>query len=264
MQAGEADERVAFEAAMKDSWQMVDPLRPPPAGSYYAGEHAGICAALKTVRANFDRHWQARASLPTQPADQAKWCEYVAGMVDCWINSHWPNYNHMDEERRVKAIAGIIERRLWALNKQPATPPQQAAGEPVGEPSLDDDDEASLCSVIGMLDRIASGQTMTSSDKLFDASVRPRKMTIKDAQAIASPAASILRKLLNKLRDVTTHPAPGVPEGFVLVPVEPTDEMVMAGALAHQRSPCHDFIGPIGDAWVAMLAAAQSKGADHG
>ena len=28
------------------------------------GEHAGICAALKTVRANFERHWQARASLP--------------------------------------------------------------------------------------------------------------------------------------------------------------------------------------------------------
>lgn len=57
-------EREAFEAAMKDSWQMVDPLRPPTAGSYYAGEHAGICAALKTMRANFERHWNARASLP--------------------------------------------------------------------------------------------------------------------------------------------------------------------------------------------------------
>ena len=61
------------------------------------------------------------------PAEQAKWCEYVAGMVDCWVSAEWSNYHHMDEDRRVKAIAGIIERRLWALQKQAATP------EPVGE-----------------------------------------------------------------------------------------------------------------------------------
>jgi hypothetical protein len=52
----------AFELAMKQAWQMVDPLRPPPAGSYYMGEHNGIIAALRTVRENFNR-----ALSPTSP-----------------------------------------------------------------------------------------------------------------------------------------------------------------------------------------------------
>lgn len=52
----------AFELAMKQTWQMVDPLSTPPAGSYYMGEHNGIIAALRTVRANFNR-----ALSPTSP-----------------------------------------------------------------------------------------------------------------------------------------------------------------------------------------------------
>lgn len=60
------------------------------------------------------------------------------------------------------------------------------------------------------------------------------------------------------------HPAAvtekqGEPAGWKLVPVELTDEMQMAGALAHQRSVCHDFIGPIDDAWTAMLAASPTN-----
>ncbi|WP_225783381.1 hypothetical protein [Xenophilus sp. Marseille-Q4582] len=51
-QAGVSD---AFEAAMKQTWQMIDPLRPPAAGTYALGEHNGIAAALKTVRQNFER-----------------------------------------------------------------------------------------------------------------------------------------------------------------------------------------------------------------
>jgi hypothetical protein len=50
-----------------------------------------------------------------------------------------------------------------------------------------------------------------------------------------------------------------VPAGFVVVPVEPTEEMGIAGALAHQQSACHDFIGPIDSAWSAMLAAAPQQ-----
>jgi hypothetical protein len=50
-----------------------------------------------------------------------------------------------------------------------------------------------------------------------------------------------------------------VAAGFVVVPVEPTEEMGIAGALAHQQSPCHDFIGPIDSAWSAMLAAAPQQ-----
>lgn len=47
-----------------------------------------------------------------------------------------------------------------------------------------------------------------------------------------------------------------VPAGYKLVPVEPTEAMEIAGALAYESSPCHDNIGPLNDAWVAMLAAA--------
>ena len=75
------------------------------------------------------QHPGQKAKLYTTPPasqEQGKWCEYVAGMVNCWVNSEWPHYMHMNEDRRVKAIAGIIERRLWALKQQP-TPPAQSA-----------------------------------------------------------------------------------------------------------------------------------------
>jgi hypothetical protein len=49
------DERGAFEAALRETYGMVDPLNPPPAGTYHRGEHNGIIAALKTIRENFDR-----------------------------------------------------------------------------------------------------------------------------------------------------------------------------------------------------------------
>ncbi|NIF85279.1 hypothetical protein F3J24_17345 [Comamonas sp. Tr-654] len=39
---------------------------------------------------------------------EATWCEYIAGMIGCYLKEP-------DESSRVKAIAGIIERRLWAL-----------------------------------------------------------------------------------------------------------------------------------------------------
>ncbi|HET6788244.1 MAG TPA: hypothetical protein VFH49_09795 [Aquabacterium sp.] len=111
-----------------------------------------------------------------------------------------------------------------------ATPtPQQAAGEPVGEVVRD---------TLGRNGRPWLGVTW--------------------APGIDLPQGTKLY----------THPAPAVPEGFALVPVEPTHEMTMAS------------IGPICDAnketilhllWTygpqcyrAMLAAAQAKGADHG
>ena len=47
--------RDRFEQAMKQTWQMIDPLRPPVAGSYALGEHNGIAAALKTLRENYER-----------------------------------------------------------------------------------------------------------------------------------------------------------------------------------------------------------------
>ena len=64
-----------------------------------------------------------------------------------------------------------------------------------------------------------------------------------------------------------TRPAPGVPEGFALVPVEPTPEMKAAGINVEVYSEASDSIGALTWAEVAeiyrsMLAAAQAKGAD--
>ncbi len=47
-----------------------------------------------------------------------------------------------------------------------------------------------------------------------------------------------------------------VPDGYRLVPVDPTDAMRIAGGIALESSPAHDVIGPLVDAWAAMLAAA--------
>lgn len=46
------------------------------------------------------------------PADQSKWCAYVAGMIGCYLGED-------DDSAKVKAIAGIIERRMWASAHQP-------------------------------------------------------------------------------------------------------------------------------------------------
>ncbi len=54
--------REAFDKALRETWQMVDPLNPPDPGSYYRGQHEGIIAALRTIRDNFAR------TLEPQPA----------------------------------------------------------------------------------------------------------------------------------------------------------------------------------------------------
>lgn len=87
----------------------------------------------------------------------------------------------------------------------------QAAQQPSAKPAQGevwgDDETNDLMHVISMLDKIVAGETTTASDRLFDRSVRPRKMTIKDAQGLASPAANILRKLHAK---VFAPPSPPV------------------------------------------------------
>jgi hypothetical protein len=70
-QAG--DERAAFEKAMLQAWKMSDPLHPPgQPGSYARGEYNGICAALQTVRENFDRALAARGAQAEPTAEQIK------------------------------------------------------------------------------------------------------------------------------------------------------------------------------------------------
>ncbi|MDS0801694.1 hypothetical protein [Burkholderia cenocepacia] len=45
----------AFDKALKETYGMVDAFNPPPAGTYYRGQHDGIVAALKTIADNFKR-----------------------------------------------------------------------------------------------------------------------------------------------------------------------------------------------------------------
>ena len=145
------------------------------------------------------------------PAEQAKWCEYVAGMVDGWVSAEWSHYHHMDEGRRVKAIAGIIERRLWALQKQTAaTPEQQAAGEPVGEVVWIQPNHLQMARVAPHLCRVAP--TRIAPDFV----------------------------------PLSTHPAPGVPEvDFVgYVSPEALEELRMSGESAsiHHWRAREDFV----------------------
>lgn len=67
---------------------------------------------------------------PPVSQEKANWCEYVAGMVDHWVRTDEYDSIKADEDRCTKAIAGIIERRLWALKReaiQEQTHPDDAA-----------------------------------------------------------------------------------------------------------------------------------------
>lgn len=102
--------------------QIADRLHSKFGGSQVLkADHHGV--RIETIRPHL-AHWSKDAPCPTNspPAsqEQSRWAEYVAGIVDHWVESEWPHYIHMGEDRRVKAIAGIIERRLWALKREPA------------------------------------------------------------------------------------------------------------------------------------------------
>jgi hypothetical protein len=98
-------EREAFERAMKQSWQMVDPLRPPNAGSYWRGEHEGICAALKTVRDNFER--ALSAPVAPQPA--------ASGVDALWVDED--RFRHRFEHW----CTGGDSRNLPAIERRSST-----------------------------------------------------------------------------------------------------------------------------------------------
>lgn len=54
---------------------------------------------------------------------------------------------------------------------------------------------------------------------------------------------------------------PAAPSGMVLLPREPTDALLEAMTEAHDASVCEDLIGPMEDAYRALVAAATSEGA---
>jgi hypothetical protein len=76
----------AFEDAMRQTWEMVDPFNPPPPGSYARGSHEGICAALKTMRENYDRERLKRAS--AAPSQDSLQLREHAGHAAAWKTLH--------------------------------------------------------------------------------------------------------------------------------------------------------------------------------
>jgi hypothetical protein len=88
----------AFEEAMRQTWQMVDPIRPAgQPGSYNRGEHNGVIAALRTVRDNYERE---RRTLGV------KACQYCGGFTH--IGSHGAGHC-IDFDRMPINAAGVGE-----------------------------------------------------------------------------------------------------------------------------------------------------------
>jgi len=79
---------------------------------------------------------RVRFMTPPASQEQAKWCEYVAGMVWQWL--HDSGAIRWEEDRCTKAIAGIIERRLWALKREDKASQEQA------QPGMKDGEIATL------------------------------------------------------------------------------------------------------------------------
>ena len=75
-------------------------------GDYMLGSDDCI-NVVRVMQALFD------VTKPAQevPSDPNGWCQYVAGMVFCWLQMQT---ELPPESQGVAAIAGIIERRLWA------------------------------------------------------------------------------------------------------------------------------------------------------
>ncbi|ASD50446.1 hypothetical protein FDI24_gp164 [Acidovorax phage ACP17] len=69
-----------------------------------------------------------------------------------------------------------------------------------------DEDADTLLRLLDSIEQIVSGETVTSSDRLYDRSIRPRKMTIRDAQAKLEPMVSTLRSIVVRMRAATPRP----------------------------------------------------------
>ena len=77
-------------------------------------------------------------------------------------------------------------------------------------------------------------------------------VTMADGSRSPESRARRAGELLDRIR--SAQPAPVVPDGFALVPVEPTEAMIQAGI---DEMP--HFTDEPGSVWSAMLAAAQQK-----
>jgi hypothetical protein len=85
--------------------------------------------AMHRECATMDLHERCHECQAYASQEQAKWCEYVAGMVWQWL--HDSGAIRWEEDRCTKAIAGIIERRLWVLKREASQEQAQPSGEVV-------------------------------------------------------------------------------------------------------------------------------------
>lgn len=100
-------EREAFEAWYSENVNRAElPDYLPTLETYSSATVANLFCAWKASAALRPAH-----GTPEQK-DQSAWCEYVAGMVFGWLQMQ---RELPSEERCIKAIAGIIERRMWVL-----------------------------------------------------------------------------------------------------------------------------------------------------
>lgn len=112
---GDEQLRKALQTAI---WRLEDMLRGDDGQAWKEAEKA--LPALKA-------HLLAPGADAQPTQDSTVWCEYVAGMVDLWMSSEGADKLKTDEDRRVRAIAGIIERRLWSLKREPSAQQKAAA-----------------------------------------------------------------------------------------------------------------------------------------
>lgn len=88
-----------------------------------------------------------------------------------------------------------------------------------------------------------------------------RFQTIPDKKYIADLLTIAVNSLYESINTCGEVSSPAIPEGYVMVPKEPTDEMISSGIAAHydrSQIQIHDrpAPGPMECAYVAMLAAA--------
>lgn len=244
--------------AMAD--EAIDALRNALTQRPAAQEVDGpIAASLGDIVAMWDQHapseymaaihMQAKRALagqqPVSP-DMHRWCAYVGGMVAHWITSEPDAHARLGDDAFEAAIAGIIERRLWAM---PKTAPQQATPEPVGEPYAyavyfpDQPTEVLVHDLDELTDDLTNRQHAIT--ELFD---RP-------AAAPAVPEDSALLDYLDTLAARTAGSDLHCFGGRVVLYVRTgIGSQVEASGAGTAREAIR----------AAMLAAAQAKGADHG
>lgn len=97
---------------MEQATLKAAPGEPDPADIIAGALQISRGHAIEMMREALEAAPQQEAQEPSRAAKT--WCSYVAGMIGCYLNEP-------DESTKVQAIAGIIERRLWALpTPQPA------------------------------------------------------------------------------------------------------------------------------------------------